>query len=244
MPTSSTYVLVHGGGHGGWCWGPVTRLLRAQGHEVFAPTLTGLADRAHLLSAKVGLDTHITDIVRLIEYEDLRAVILVGHSYGGMVVTGAADRLGDRIAGLVYLDAAIPHDGEALLDISPGLFALAGETRVVDGVELGLWPDAASGAIYGLAGEPCEEWAVARLTPHPWRTLTDRLSLQDPAAMAALPRAILNCRETLARRPSELRIRWMDAGYVKEIEAAHDVMLTDPTVVSDFLSACARRLMA
>lgn len=234
------YVLVHGGGHGGWCWKEVARLLRGQGHDVYAPTLAGLADRAHLLSAELGLETHIADIASFIEFEDLRDVILVGHSYGGMVVTGAADRAIGRVEGLVYLDAAIPRDGEALLDVSPGLLALAGHTRVIDGVELGLFPDSASGSIYGLCGHPCERWAVERLTPHPWKTLTDRLSLRDAPAVAALPRAIVNCRETLARRPDKLRYRWSEAEHVREIEAAHDVMLTEPALIADILLSFVR----
>jgi pimeloyl-ACP methyl ester carboxylesterase len=231
----AAFVLVHGGGHGGWCWRDVAALLRNHGHDVYAPTLTGLADRAHLLAATVGLETHIADVASLIEYADLRHVILVGHSYGGMVVTGTADRVIERVGRLVYLDAAIPHDGEALLDVSPGLLALAGHTQIIDGVELGLFPNSASGAIYGLTGHSCEQWAVERLTPHPWKTLTDRLRLRDAAAVAALPRTIVNCRETLARRPVDLRHRWIDADDVRVIGAAHDVMLTDPALVADIL---------
>src|SRR4030095_346687 len=92
-----TYVLVHGGGHGGWCYQPVARILRSKGHEGYAPSLTGLGDREHLLSPAVDLDVHITDIVKLLEFEDLRDVIVVGHSYGGMVITGIADRATDRV---------------------------------------------------------------------------------------------------------------------------------------------------
>ncbi len=89
----ATYVLVHGGGHGGWCYKPVARLLRRAGHDVYTPTMTGEGERAHLLSAHVGLDMQITDIVNVLQYEDLRDVILVGHSYGGMIITGVADRI-------------------------------------------------------------------------------------------------------------------------------------------------------
>src|SRR2546421_3661916 len=102
----ATYVLVHGGGHGGWCYGRVARILRSEGHDVHAPTLSGLGERSHLLSPQVDLDRHIRDITMVLHYEDLRDVILVGHSYGGMVITGVADRAPDRIARLVYLDAA------------------------------------------------------------------------------------------------------------------------------------------
>jgi pimeloyl-ACP methyl ester carboxylesterase len=229
------YVLVHGGGHGGWCWGPVARLLRGLGHEVFAPTLTGLADRAHLLSPSVGLETHVTDISSLLEYEDLSGVILVGHSYGGMVVTGAADRAPNRVGQLVYLDAAIPQAGEALTEISPGLLQMAGQTRIIDSVELGLWPDEAASAIYGLQGLACEAWATSRLTPHPWKTVTDKLTLHDPAALARLPRTIINCRETLARRPDALRQRWLTADRVWQLDTGHDAMLAAPEIVGQML---------
>jgi pimeloyl-ACP methyl ester carboxylesterase len=108
----ATYVLVHGGGHGGWCYQAVARLLRSEGHEVYAPSLTGLGERAHLFRSDVDLDCHISDIVNLLRSEDLHDVILVGHSYGGMVITGAADRAADRVGHLVYLDAATPANGQ------------------------------------------------------------------------------------------------------------------------------------
>src|SRR6516162_6725643 len=102
----ATYVLVHGGGHGGWCYGRVARLLRAEGHDVYTPTLTGLGERAHLLDDRVDLHRHVEDVVAVLQFEDLRDVVLVGHSYGGMVITGVADRTADRVGRLVFLDAA------------------------------------------------------------------------------------------------------------------------------------------
>jgi pimeloyl-ACP methyl ester carboxylesterase len=101
----ATFVLVHGSWLGGWCWQRVTPHLRAAGHEVFTPTLTGLGERAHLLTRDVGLDTHVHDIVNVLEFEELREVILVGHSYGGMVVAGVAECVPHRLARAVYLDA-------------------------------------------------------------------------------------------------------------------------------------------
>lgn len=231
----TTIVLVHGGGHGGWCWAPVRRLLQAAGHEVFAPTLSGLGDRAHLLSPELGLETHINDICGLLAFEDLGDVILVGHSYGGMVITGAADRAHERIGHLVYLDAAIPRDGEALLDISPGLLSLTGTTRFVNGCELGLWPDESASAIYGLDDCPLKEWAVQRLTPHPWKTVTDRLHLRNADRLAQIPRTIINCAATLTKRPQSLRHRWQEGARVVEIEADHDLMLTEPAKVCEML---------
>jgi len=138
----ATYVLVHGGAHGGWCYGKVTPLLRDAGHQAYAPTLTGVGERSHLLHRGVDLDLHITDIVNLLHYEDLREVILVGHSYGGMVITGVADRAAERIRHLVYLDAALPEDGESLASMNPLTMepTYAG-VQTVNGVELVLWPD-------------------------------------------------------------------------------------------------------
>jgi pimeloyl-ACP methyl ester carboxylesterase len=115
----STFVLVHGAWHGNWCWQRVRRLLQTQGHDVFTPTLTGVGERSHLLSRDVNLDTHINDVVNLIRWEELSDVILCGHSYGGCVITGVADRIPDRIRALVYLDAFVPKNGECLLDHLP-----------------------------------------------------------------------------------------------------------------------------
>src|SRR6185312_289139 len=116
---SLNFVLVHGAWHGGWCWKRVSPLLRALGHEVFTPTLTGLGERQHLMSPEVGLDTHIKDVLGVLEYEDLHDVILVGHSYAGMVIAGVAEKAAERIAHLVYLDAFVPADGKSLADYQP-----------------------------------------------------------------------------------------------------------------------------
>ena len=115
----ATFVLVHGAWHGGWCWSRVAPLLRGAGYPVFAPTLTGLGERLHLLTPQVDLDTHVRDITSLLDYEDLHNVILVGHSYGGMVISGVAETAGTRLAQLVYLDAFLPENGKALKDYSP-----------------------------------------------------------------------------------------------------------------------------
>lgn len=235
----ATYVLIHGGGHGGWCWQPVARRLRSAGHEVFTPTLTGLGERSHLRIEGLGLDTHIEDVVQVLHYEDLSDVILVGHSYGGMVITGAADRAIERVGQLVYLDAAIPHNGEALVDVSPGLLKLAGNTRVEYGIEWGLWPDEAAGAIYGLEECELEHWALERLTPHPWKTVTDRLQLLNPERVDALPRTIINCPSSLSARPHPTRERWLQADRIWSIDTGHDVMLTQPDALASMLARLA-----
>jgi pimeloyl-ACP methyl ester carboxylesterase len=112
----STFVLVHGAWHGGWCYKRVAQLLRKAGHEVYTPTLTGVGERVHLMTPAVTLDTHIQDILNLIRFEELSDIVLCGHSYGGMVITGVADKVPDKVRSLVYLDAFVPNDGEALMD--------------------------------------------------------------------------------------------------------------------------------
>jgi len=115
----ATFVLVHGAWHGSWCWKRVRKALQAHGHEVFTPTLTGVGERSHLLSPQVNLDTHIEDVVNLLRWEELSDVVLCGHSYGGCVVSGVADRIPDRIRELVYVDAFVLEDGECLHDTLP-----------------------------------------------------------------------------------------------------------------------------
>jgi pimeloyl-ACP methyl ester carboxylesterase len=113
------FVLVHPAWLGGWCWRKTAPLLRARGHDVHAPTLTGLGERAHLVRRDIGLATHVEDVVNVLEFEDLRGVILVGNSSGGMVITGVAERAPERIAQLVYLDAFVPEHGQSLVDLLP-----------------------------------------------------------------------------------------------------------------------------
>jgi pimeloyl-ACP methyl ester carboxylesterase len=115
----ATFVLVHGGWQGGWSWRRVVPHLRASGHEVYTPTLTGLGERAHLLGCVDGLDTHVKDVLGLIEYEDLEEVMLVGHSYGGVVITAVAEVVAEKLSHLVYLDAWIPKDGQGMFDLMP-----------------------------------------------------------------------------------------------------------------------------
>lgn len=115
----ANFVLVHGMGAGGWQWRGVADILRTEGHAVYTPTLTGLGERAHLLTPETDLETHINDITSVIECEELKDVVLVGHSYGGMVVTGAADRKFERIGTLIYLDAFLPENGQSVMDLQP-----------------------------------------------------------------------------------------------------------------------------
>lgn len=238
----ATFVLVHGGAHGGWCWGRLAPKLRAAGHIVFTPTLTGLGERSHLLNPHVDLDTHITDVVNVLKWEDLTDAIIVGHSYGGMVITGVADRALDRVGHLVFLDASSPYDGESLLDVSPGMMAFArGDVRVVDGMELVLWPSPEAGRIYGVTDAADLAWMATRLTPHPWKCFVQPLRLANEAAMRKIPRTYINCTSTLKIRPPDKVARVLSGERVWEIDTGHDLMLTEPQAVCDMLLRVAAR---
>jgi pimeloyl-ACP methyl ester carboxylesterase len=240
MSNKATYVLVHGAGHGGWCYQRLARLLRAEGHEVYTPTLTGLGERSHLLTPDVGLDTHIADVVGVLVNEDLRDVILAGHSYGGIVITGVADRALDRVGQLVFLDAAILYDGESLADVTPAVGAMYDEAKVVDGVDLVLWPDQPiARSIYGVDDEADWAWMAERLRPHPWRAFNDPLRLQNPGAVARLPRTVINCPSTLEKRVGESLERYHVGDRIWEIDTGHDLMITEPEKTAEMLLSLA-----
>lgn len=238
----ATYVLVHGGGHGGWCYRKVKRLLEGAGHEVFAPSLTGLAERSGSLSTRIDLDFHIDDVVQLLRYWDLSDVVLVGHSYGGMVITGAADRASDRVTKLVYLDAANPVNGQSLVDVAGPMIEM---TRpggaVVDGVELVLLPAPGAAAFYGVDDPDDVEWTDARLTGHPWACFEQQLVLTDEDALWAIPRFHIVCESTLATRDPVMIEEARAEGRLWHVDTGHDLMLTEPRFVADALLEIASR---
>jgi pimeloyl-ACP methyl ester carboxylesterase len=232
----TTYVLVHGGHHGGWCYRRVARLLRKAGHEVYTPTLTGLGERRHLLSPDVDLEMHIRDVVGVLTFEDLHDVILVGHSYGGMVITGVADRAPDRIKELVYLDAAHPRNGESLADVAVQIMAICKDwVRPVDGVELVTWPDTLAPEFFGITDPADIAWMRPRLQQHPWKCYVQKLRLENEAAVRRLPRTDINCasrvREFDERRKAELS----QATRAWEIDTGHDIMVTEPERLTEML---------
>jgi pimeloyl-ACP methyl ester carboxylesterase len=185
----STFVLVHGGWHGGWCWRRLGPLLTAAGHEVHAPTLTGAGDRAHLGDPDTGLAAHVADVVAVLELDDLRDVVLVGHSSGGAVVQGVAQRCPGRLRELVHLDAFVTEPGQSVFDLlAPA--RVDHFRRLVDGHgRIVLDPDA---ALDGWAvTEPADRaWVGPRLRPHPARALSDPLA---PDPLPALPRRFVHC---------------------------------------------------
>jgi pimeloyl-ACP methyl ester carboxylesterase len=160
----TTYVFVPGAFHGGWSFDRVRPMLERAGHRMLSPTLSGVGERAHLAAlGSIDLDTHIEDIVQLILWHGLKDIVLAGHSYGGMVITGVADRVADRIATLCYLDAAMPGNGDSLISLLPALVAPVAAASEVHGGRLVDPPPAAA---FGV-GPVYREWVDARLTPHP-----------------------------------------------------------------------------
>jgi len=229
----ATYVLVHGGGHGGWCYQRVARRLRNAGHEVYTPTLTGLGERSHLLSTDVDLNMHITDVTAVLHYEDLRDVILVGHSYGGMVITGIADRASDRVGRLVYLDAANPVNGQSLRDVAgPIIEAARPAGAVVDGIELVLLPAPEAGLFYGVTDPNDVAWMADRLTGHPWKCFEQPLDLTNEEALWAIPQYHIVCTSTLATRGPALMEKARSEDRLWDIDTGHDLMITEPDAVA------------
>src|ERR1700733_5467930 len=225
----ATYVLVHGGAHGGWCYQRVARILRSAGHEVYAPTMTGVGERSHLIGPEVDLDMHIADIAAVLRYEDLRDVILVGHSYGGMVITGAADRAAERIGRLVFLDAATPRGGESLVDVAgPVINAVRPHGEVVDGMELVLLPASDAGLLYGVTDPADLAWMAERLTAHPWKCFEQPLDLRNEDELWAIPQYRIVCTSTLATREKALLDRAREQGRLWDIDTGHDLMITEP----------------
>jgi len=227
-----TFVLVHGAWHGGWCWRRVADLLEAKGHKVFVPTMTGLGERSHLLDAKVNLATHITDIVNVIKWEGLGDIVLVGHSYGGVIINGVAEQAGDKIASIVFLDAFVPENGDSLESgaSQPVRDAIAaakgrGEHAL----------KAVPAAVFRV-NEKDRAWVDAMCTPHPITTLTDKAT-------------VTGAREKIAKK-SYIRAKGypsvpFDTALAKykangawktfEMTAGHDAMVDAPAELTDLL---------
>jgi pimeloyl-ACP methyl ester carboxylesterase len=228
----TTFVLVPGAWLGGWCWRNVAVPLRASGHTVMGATLTGLGERAHLMSPEISLDTHVVDIVNLLHWRDLNNVVLVGHSYGGMVITAVAERVPNRIRRLVYLDASVPRDGESNDDvIGPRMAAQLRASAASGGKDWQVPP--AQYVAERLSDPPLRSWVERRLTPHPLRPFGDRVQLRSLQA-AVLPRAFIQT--TQSDLYNGLINRARAAGwYCREIGGGHYAMFTQPDAVASAL---------
>ena len=237
-----TFVLVHGAWHGGWAWSRVRLLLEAEGARVFAPTLSGLGERRHPDAPPPRLAHHVAEIAGLIRNEDLRGVTLVGHSYGGMPITGAADKVADRLSSLIYLDAAVPRNGQSMITQKPGITpeeAAATEAALAalapDGVWMGVLPLEVLG-YPGLSAADAD-WIAERLTPHPLATWTEPLNIGDAADR--LPRAYIHCTNPplpMSSMPAHAeRLRRDPDWRYREIASGHGAMLTAPEAVAGAL---------
>jgi pimeloyl-ACP methyl ester carboxylesterase len=244
------FVLVHGAWHGGWCWQRVAPALVRAGHRVHALTLTGVGERSHQLSPSINLDTHIADVLSLIATEELSAPILVGHSYGGMVITGVADRLmaaheatpeNAKIAKLVYVDAILPLPGESWSSTQNPDMVKARIDSAMGHPLRGIAVPPASG--FGLAGADAE-WVNRRQRPQPLGTYTQPLQF-DVARLAKLSRYFYDCVAPASPgiAPSRLRVRdpnfWGGGWQLAEMQTGHDAMVSAPEALVKLLLAVA-----
>jgi pimeloyl-ACP methyl ester carboxylesterase len=232
-------VLVHGAWHGGWCYRRVADLLRGSGHRVYTPTLTGLGERSHLLSRSINLSTHITDIANGILWEDLRQIILVGHSYGGMVVTGVADAMTDRISALVYLDAFLPTAGKSFHDIVPAELAHAQVQSASAGNGLSVPPIPA--AAFNV-NETDRSWVDSLCTPHPLGTLTQPIELTGSHARIGTKSYVLATQNPIQLFQGFARSMRDDRSCISyELPCGHDVMIDLPKQTADIIEQAATR---
>jgi len=237
----ATFVLVHGAFGGGWQWREVVTLLRGRGHNVYTPSLTGFGERVHLATPETGLETHIQDIVNVLQYENLEQVILSCQSYGGMVVTGVADRSPERLARLVYLNALVPEDGQAAFDLLPS----AMRQSFTDAAQ-------ASGEGWRIPVPPLEDdpriaaFAQGRHVPSLLRMFAEPISLGPPPD---LPRAYIWCTEDPAgltgladlMRPFAERARGAPGWQFHQLDSPPDAFIFAPQAVADLFDEAARQ---
>lgn len=237
----ASFVLVHGAWHGGWCWPRVAEPLRMEGHAVFTPTLTGLGERAHLASADIDLDTHIADIMGVIEAEELDRVVLCGHSYSGMVITGVADAMPERLAALVFLDAFLPENGRAQLDYVPEEMAQSLRAEAAtegQGWQVGLLPD----RILGIEDPADLAWVHRRATKMPLGCMEQPITLNGMWRRVPVKEYI-----RAAHYPGDRFAQFSDPllgdpeWTVHEVECGHEVMIDRPKELVDLLLGAARR---
>lgn len=233
----ATFVVAHGAWSAGWAWKKMHPLLSARGHRLVTPTYTGVGERAHLANPDIDLETHIADMLAVLFWEDLCDVILIGHSYGGMVATGVADRARDRIATLVYLDAFAPRDGESVFDVLPPATRNQRQSGAADGDGWRIPP----GPMPPDTPEADRAWAEPRRVPQPAKTFSQKLQLKNGGL--TLPRHYIYC----TRRPPDDRFRpfydraQREGWGVSEIDASHNPHITSPEALAALLDTIAAR---
>jgi pimeloyl-ACP methyl ester carboxylesterase len=250
MPSSAqlprralTFVLVHPAWHGAWFWRKVTPRLRKAGHVIFTPTLTGVGERSHLVQPGIGLEVHLTDVVNVLTYEDLGDVILVGHSSSGVVITGVADRVPERIARVVYLDAFVPDDGQAVLDlVTPDrrhaleeLVRTEGESWFLPRFAPLPWERIVR-ELWGVTDSDDVQWMLERLGPTPIGHFKDPVRRANPAA-ERLPRDFIRCVHFANPRFDEQArmAQRSELWRYRELAASHHAPITIPDQVAGLL---------
>ena len=227
------FVFVHGAWHGGWCWRDVAAVLRTAGHQVFTPTMTGLGERAHLLNAQVGLSTFIDDIAAVILSEELDNVVLVGHSFGGHVINGVADRMPQLLRQLIYLDGLVVQHGQSALSIMPpAVQAERNRTMDAEGLRMTIpSPDQ-----FGLSDPAQLAWVMRQLTPHPLKGYTEPLQLQHPLGNG-LPKTYIAVTDPWYPPLAELRqwVRSQPDWDWRELAACHNAMVSAPLALASLL---------
>lgn len=228
-------MLVHGAWHGGWCWHRVGDRLRQAGHRVFTPTLTGVGERRHLLGPAVDLETHIADVLGVLEAEELANVVLVGHSYAGLVISGVAGRAPQRLRQLVYLDALLVEDGQSWAEAFPPEVAAARRqgATMTGGVKTIPPPDP---AIYGFAEAADTDWVRRRMTPHPFAPFEQKARWGGPLG-AGLPRLFIDCTQPPLDilRTMKDRYRGKPHWPFIEMKTGHDAMVSAPEELTRIL---------
>ena len=231
------FVLVHGAWHGAWCWRHVTEALIRAGHRAHAVTLTGLGERAHLLSPAITLETHITDVIGVIEAEELDDVVLAVHSYAGMLGTAVADRMPQRLAHLVYVDAVVPKPGESWSSTHARATREARLAAAAADPNHSFPPP--DPVVFGLDG-PAHDWVRRRQTLHPGHTYEAPLDF-DPGRVARVPRTFINCTQPPLATIDVIRTRvsdprfwdgaWLPGAQVLDLPTGHDPMVSEPSAL-------------
>ena len=235
-PDGRDFVLVHGAFHGGWCWGPVAEILRSRGNRVFTPTFTGVGERAHLMSPTIDLNTFIRDVTALIESEELSDIVLVGHSFGGYVISGVIDRMPERISSVVYLDAPMGSNGVSVLGEAPADVRKARLDALieVDGTRAIAAP---SSTAFGLSDPAQVAWVNRRMTPMPFRPYDTPLVLKG-APGGNQPKRFIRCtKPALPNIEASARYAKEHGWKYAELPTGHDAMVSLPKEVAEMLLA-------
>jgi pimeloyl-ACP methyl ester carboxylesterase len=234
------FVLVHGAWHGGWCWRDVVPVLAAAGHRAHAVTLTGVGERAHLMSPAITLETFIADVVDAIEAEEMQRPVLAVHSFAGMIGTAIADRMPRRLAHLVYVDAVVPQPGESWSSTHTPATREARIAASEASHDYSFPPPDPS--VYGLSGAQYE-WVKRRQVPHPGHTYTAALQF-DPARVASVPRTFVDCHMPplptidVSRRRVRDPSFWGGPWRIVEMGTGHDPMVSAPRELAEILLGC------